>query len=173
MGSTMNAAKRLVFSSRSKAPKSPNGTAAVSGRSEESLRQTAPGTLTQLLRQFPGKIRNVRLNHCRTTPLQFALQRTHDIRMIVADIVNTVSGEEIENALSVRGEEFHSHAPLVANIHLQQVEEPHPFPVHSLGIPFRRVCGVLDLEGCVHYASQSEIRVSPQSKSAYPGGSRC
>src|ERR1035437_2035077 len=80
--------------------------ALASGRSEESLRQTATRALAQLLSLFPGKIRDVRLNHRRTAPLQFTLQGADDIRMVMADIVNTVSGEEIENALSVVGEQL-------------------------------------------------------------------
>ena len=120
-----------------------------SRRSEERLRQTATRALAQLLRQFSGQIRNVRLNHRRTTALQFALQCPHHRRMIVTDIVNAVTGEKIENAPSVVGEQFHSQAPLVANIHLQQIEKPHPFRVYPLGIALRRVCGLFDLDRAI------------------------
>src|SRR5438552_2888379 len=126
--------------------------ALASRRSEERLRQTPPGALTQLLRQFAGKVRNMRLNHSWTTTLEFALQSPHNIGMIVADVVNTVPREKVEDALSVLGEEFHSLAPHIADIHLQQVEEPHPLPVHALGIALRRMFSPLDLECCSHLA---------------------
>src|SRR5207302_5562157 len=117
-----------------------------SRRSEEDLRETATGTFTQLLSQFSGKIRNMRLNHCRTAALQFALQRADYIRMVMADVVNAVSGEEVENPPAVIGKEFHSHAALIADVHLQQVEKAHPFRVHSPGIAVRHATLLLDLE---------------------------
>jgi hypothetical protein len=54
--------------------------------------------------------------------------------MIVADVVNTVSGEEIENPPSVVGEQLHAHAALIADVHLQQVEQAYPLAVHSAGV---------------------------------------
>jgi hypothetical protein len=46
--------------------------------------------------------------------------------MIVAHIVNTVSREEVEDAPSVRSEQFRANAALIADIHLQQVEQTNP-----------------------------------------------
>src|SRR5579864_7464699 len=124
--------------------------ALASRRSEERLRQPPSSALTQLVRQFAVKVRNVRLNHGWTTTLEFALQSPHNIWMIVADIMNTITGQKVKNTPSVVGEEFRSHAPFIADIHLQQVEQPHPFPVHSLGIALRPMFSPLDLECCSH-----------------------
>ena len=93
--------------------------ALASRRTEESLRQAAPGALTQLLGQFPGKVCNVGLNHRRTAALQFILQSAHDFQMVMANIVDTVSREKVEDPLSIVGEQFCSHAPFIADVHLQ------------------------------------------------------
>src|ERR1700722_6768105 len=146
--------------------------ALASRRSEKGFRPPAAGTLTKFFRQFPGKIRNVRLNHRWTIPLQFTLQGGHDFGMIVANIVNAVPGEEVENSPPLIGEEFNSQATFIADIHLQQAEQPHPFGVHSLGIALRRICRLLDLQGCTHCALELETTGSPQSKSANPAGCR-
>src|SRR4029077_17339779 len=81
-----------------------------SRRTEESLRQAAPGALAQLLRQFPGKVCNMSLNHCRTASLTFTLQRANDLGMFVANVVDTVTGEKIEDSPAVVGAQFGAQA---------------------------------------------------------------
>src|SRR5260370_20663290 len=93
------------------------------------------------------------LNHRWTAAPQFALQCAHYNRMVMADVVNAVSREEVENPPAVIGKEFQSHAALVADVHLQQVEKPHPFRVHPSGIALRRACRLPELEGCTHRCS--------------------
>ena len=119
---------------------------------EERLGEAVTGALCQFVGELPGDVGDVALQHGWAGEVELVLEGGDDVRVIVAGVMHAVSGEEVENALSVVGEKLHSHAPLVADIHLQQVEESHPFPVHSLGIALRRVCGWLDLEGCVHSA---------------------
>ena len=92
----------------------------------------------------------MRLYHCRTAPFQFVPQGAHDMRMVVANIVHTITGEEIEDAISFVGEQFRSHATLVADVHLQQIEKPHPFRIHTLGIALGGAFRQFELEGRVH-----------------------
>lgn len=77
------------------------------------------------------------LNHCRTAPLQFILQRTNDLGMVVANVVDAVTGEKIEDPPSVVGEQFNACAPFITHVHLQQVEKSHPLRIHALGVALR------------------------------------
>jgi hypothetical protein len=43
--------------------------------------------------------------------------------------------------------------PFTADLHLQKVEKPHPFPVQSLGVALRRAGGRFELEGGIRYYS--------------------
>src|SRR5450631_3835585 len=133
--------------------------ALASRRTEESLRQAAPRALTQLLGKFPGNVCNVGLNHRRTAALQFTLQSAHDLRMVMANIVDTVSGEKVEDPLSVVGEKLCSQAPFIADVHLQQVEKPHPFRVYTPGVTLRLAFRLFDLEGCMHSAHNQNLRL--------------
>jgi hypothetical protein len=69
-------------------------------RSKECSTEPSAGPLAQFLGEFPGQIRNVRLNHRRTAPRQLQLQCPHDIGMVVAYVVNAVSGKKIEDTPS-------------------------------------------------------------------------
>ena len=124
---------------------------------EKRFGQPAARPRTQFLRQFAGKIRNVRLNHRRATAFQFALQCLHHRRMIVTDIVNAVSRKKIEDAPSILGEQFHSQAALITDIHLQQIKKPHPFRVYPLGIALRGLCSLFDLESSSHSLLEMEF----------------
>jgi len=66
---------------------------------EERAAQPAARPSTQLLCQFPGEIRNVRLDHRRTAALEFAFERTHHARMVVSQGVNTISGEKNQRCI--------------------------------------------------------------------------
>jgi hypothetical protein len=46
--------------------------------------------------------------------------------------MDAVSGEEIENAAAIAGEKLGSETALVASIHLQDFEQPHPVRVYVI-----------------------------------------
>jgi hypothetical protein len=92
--------------------------ALASRRTEESLREAAAGAITQFLGQFPGKVCNMSLNHCRAASLQFILQRANDLGMVVANVVDAVTGEKVEDPPSVVGEQFSANAPFITHVHL-------------------------------------------------------
>jgi hypothetical protein len=64
----------------------------------------------------------------------------------VTDIVNAVAGKEVENAPSILYEEFRSQAALIADVHLQQIKQPHPFRIHILGVALRRAGASIGFE---------------------------
>ncbi len=82
--------------------------ALAAGGSEEGFVSRPPARCAKFFGQFPGEIRNVRLDHRRTAALQFSLQRAHHVRMVVANVVNAISGKKIENASSVRRKQLRS-----------------------------------------------------------------
>ena len=83
------------------------------------------------------------LNHCRTASLHSA--DTNDVRLVMANVVDAVTGEKIEDPPSVFNEQFNAHAPLITHVHLQQVEKPHPFRVHALCVALRCAFREFDL----------------------------
>jgi hypothetical protein len=58
--------------------------------------------------------------------------------VIVAGIVNAVTGEKIENAAPVRSEKLRSGAALVGNVHLEKIEQFYPLRIYVVGVG---VCG--------------------------------
>ena len=54
--------------------------------------------------------------------------------MVVSGIVNTISGEEIQDPLSVRPKQFGPLAMRKRHVHLQHVKQPHPLRVYRFGI---------------------------------------
>ena len=51
--------------------------------------------------EFAGKFGNMRLNHRRPAALEFLSQGSDHRGMVVADVVNAVSREKVENAVFV------------------------------------------------------------------------
>jgi len=51
--------------------------------------------------------------------------------VIVSKIMDAVTGKTIENAATVGGEKFGSGATVIANVHLEQLEEPDPVWIHG------------------------------------------
>src|SRR5271166_3642314 len=54
--------------------------------------------------------------------------------MVVTRIVNTIPGEEVQNALPIRPEKFGALAVRKRHVHLQDVQQPHPLRVYGVGI---------------------------------------
>lgn len=89
---------------------------------------------TQALSQFAGALGYVALEHCRAAPVQLVFYRVNDRRVIVAEIVNAIAGEEIQYALPFAGEQLGPNATFIMNIHLQQFQQARPLRVHSIRI---------------------------------------
>ena len=74
------------------------------------------------------------LQHGRTLPVQLRLERRQNIRVIVSDIVNAISGQEVQNSPAIAGKKLRSGASFVADIHLQNIEQPDPLRIDVAGI---------------------------------------
>jgi hypothetical protein len=68
--------------------------------------------------------------------------------MVMPDVVDAVSGEEVENATAIRGVQFSTHAARVSHIHLKQIKKPHPLRIDVISVTgggFHRCCRHRDL----------------------------
>jgi hypothetical protein len=74
------------------------------------------------------------LNHRRARKIELFAKRVNHGGMVVAYIVNAISGEEIEDAPPVISEQFGTRAALVSDIHFQQVEQPDPLRIYVFGV---------------------------------------
>jgi len=63
----------------------------------------------------------VALQHRRTATVHFIFQSLDNVRVVVSNVMNAVSGEIIENTPAVRGEELSSKAAVILHVHLQNV----------------------------------------------------
>ena len=52
----------------------------------------------------------------------------------MSSIVDTITGKEIQDPLSVRPKEFRPFAAYVGHVHLQHVKQSHPLRVYIVGI---------------------------------------
>src|SRR5271165_2139646 len=66
------------------------------------------------------------LQHRRAGLVELVLERRHDTGMIVSNVVNAISGIEIQNNSSVRGMKLGSATMHVLDVHLQDVKQPYP-----------------------------------------------
>src|SRR5581483_11728987 len=71
----------------------------------------SPGQPAQARRKFTGKLRNMTLEHRRTAAIKFGFERRDDRRMVMADVVNAISREKIQNAVALSGLQFRALAP--------------------------------------------------------------
>src|SRR6185312_13767922 len=101
---------------------------------KEHLAQLAARAVAQFVGQFSRPVRHVRLDHGRSTTLQFVPYRCDYSRMIVSDVVYAVTGEKIQDTTALRSEEFASKTTFVANIHLKQVQQSDPLRIYIFGI---------------------------------------
>src|ERR1700681_250481 len=69
--------------------------------------------LTQAPRQFAGDLRHMALQHRRTTPIHFVLQRLNDVWMVVPAVVNAVAGQEVQDATTVLREQLAAETALI------------------------------------------------------------
>ena len=84
--------------------------------------------------------------------------------MVVAYIVNAIPGEEIQDPSPIRREQLAAETTLVANIHLQQMQQTNPLRVYMFGIghTYRRTCSTRNhFRLCV-------ARVTPTGNTGWP-----
>src|ERR1700686_5151708 len=92
------------------------------GTAKESLFQASACEAAKSSSQFAGQFRNMALQHRWTTSGKLVLKGGNDLGMIVACVVNAISGKEIEEHPTVRREQFRTLAAFIRNVHLQQVK---------------------------------------------------
>src|SRR5690348_13701857 len=74
------------------------------------------------------------LQHRGTAQVELAMQRLDNSRMIMSGIMDTVSGEKIEDHLAIAGIEFASRAAREFPPHLQQLKQSDPLRVDMIDI---------------------------------------
>ena len=74
------------------------------------------------------------LQHGGTELIQFVLQPLDHVGVVVSDVVDAVSREEIEDAPAIRREKFRSEASFIRNVHFQDVQQRDPLRVYVTGI---------------------------------------
>src|SRR5262249_59817676 len=71
------------------------------GTAKESALQAPACEPAQALGEFARQLRDMALQHSRTAGVQLSLERGQEPRMIMTCIVDTISGEKIDNAPAV------------------------------------------------------------------------
>jgi hypothetical protein len=104
------------------------------GTREKDLPQTSAGAGAKFFSQLSRQFGNVALQHGGTASIQFVVERLYNRRVIVACVMDAVAGKEIENAPAIAREELGSDTAVVASIHLQDFEQPHPVRVDMICI---------------------------------------
>jgi hypothetical protein len=74
------------------------------------------------------------LQHGWTCAIQFLVERLYNRGLIVASVMDAVSGEKIENAAAIAREKLGSGTALVTNVHLQDFEQSYPVRVYMIRI---------------------------------------
>src|ERR1700674_3044921 len=93
---------------------------------EVHLAQLAASNVAKSAGQLASEFRYVALQHGRTATVHFVFQGLYYIGMVVADVMDAVAGEVIENTPSVSGEKLRAKAPLILHVHLQEIEQCGP-----------------------------------------------
>ena len=101
-----------------------------SGGIEESLGEAAAGGLAKACGEFPGQVRYVALEHCRTVAVELMFERGDHVRMIVAYVVDAIAGNKIQNPAPFGGVKFGTHTARIFDVHLQHIEQPRPLGIH-------------------------------------------
>jgi hypothetical protein len=74
------------------------------------------------------------LQHDGLEAVQLSMQRSDNGRMVVAKVLYAVPGKKIQDAITVFGKQFSAFATGVANVHLEQIQEPDPLGIHVVGV---------------------------------------
>jgi hypothetical protein len=104
---------------------------------KESFIQFAAGKPAETPGKFAREVRNVALEHRRTSPVKFTVQRFDDRGMVMSGIVNAVAGEEIENYFAFGGMQFRAGTLRVLRPHLKQVQQANPLRIDVIDVTLR------------------------------------
>ena len=104
---------------------------------KKTLFSPPPAKSAETLGQFTSQLRYMALQHRRAAAVQFVFQRVDNARMVVARIVNAVSGKKIEIAVTVFRPQLRSQTALVMHIHVQQIQQSDPLRIDVLCISRR------------------------------------
>jgi len=77
------------------------------------------------------------LQHGGARAVQLCLERGHQARVVVTDIVDTVARDEVQDHPAVRCVKLRARASEVGDVHLQSVEKLHPLRVDVVSIGIR------------------------------------
>ena len=102
------------------------------GTGEKDFLKRLTREIAKARREHTRQIGHMALQHRGAVPFELVMKGRDDRRVIVTGVVDTVAGQEIENRAAIRGAKFHSLATLIADVHLQNVEQPRPLRVHVL-----------------------------------------
>jgi hypothetical protein len=83
------------------------------------------------------------LQHRWTVAVDLVLERGNHSGMIVADVVNAVAGNKIQDAPAVGGVELGANAAHVINVHSQHIKQPYPLRIHVSFVKHLWVRGAL------------------------------
>ncbi len=166
-----------------------------SGGGEIDLVEAAAGPGAELLGEFTGSSSYVTLQHGWAASVEFGVERIDDLRVVVAEVVNAVSGEEVEDGTAVGGAQRFSAALDVVGIHFEQVKQADPlridvlqignlagravrdsaFTAHAEGVLILRICSKV----CLYIAEELRTRhrlppisILPFRRGAGEGGER-
>jgi hypothetical protein len=89
------------------------------------------------LRQLTRQIRHMALQHRRAAAAKLIAKLLDDVGMIVARVVNAVSGEEVEDHIAFGSEELDAGTAHIARVHLKEIEQAHPLWVDVVCIVLR------------------------------------
>jgi hypothetical protein len=88
------------------------------GAAEKHLGQAATATLAELRREFAGEFGHVTLQHRRTAAVELGFEGSDNVGMVMAGIVDAVTGEEIDDLPPIIGLQVGTGATSVTRIHL-------------------------------------------------------
>ena len=112
------------------------------GAAEEGLSEVRPGESGEALGERASGVSDVTLQHRGAGGFELVDESFDDVGMVMAGVVDTVAGEEVEDDASVFGVELGADTATVLDVHAEEVQEAGP-----LGIDEAAVCGVWGLGG--------------------------
>ena len=111
------------------------------GGSEENLFQITSGELAETAGQFAREIANVALQHHGAAVVQFRVQRLDNCGVVMAGVMDTIAGQEIENHFSGSSVKLSAGTKTVLGLHLEEAEKPDPLRVDVINICLYRTGG--------------------------------
>ena len=104
------------------------------GGGEVNLCKAAARAGAELFRKLACRGVDVALQHGGAIAVELGVKGVDDLRVVMAEIVDAVSGEEVEDVAALSGEEGFAAALDIVGIHFEEVEQPHPLGIDVLRI---------------------------------------